>query len=148
MKYKKFNRQEKIEAVELVNGGMRSTEVAEILGTSDTTISQWLAKDEFNPDKEYVRIREQRKGTGRHPEPKDPFPEGVEMASSRDPQELERENKDLRKKVAYLENKVAYLTALYKIINKNPEDVAKKNDAWQSLKLPKTKTATSDNFVQ
>ena len=58
--------------------------------------------------------------------PKDPFPYGVEMASIRNPDELLRENKDLRKKVAYLENKVAYLTELYKVISEEPERITKK----------------------
>ena len=58
--------------------------------------------------------------------PKDPFPYGVEMASIRNPDELLRENKDLRKKVAYLEDKVAYLTELYKVISEEPERIIKK----------------------
>lgn len=128
MTYRKVSRQEKIEAVEAVNNGLRIAEVAKILGIPSTTISNWLAKDEFNPDKEYVRIRAERKGVGR-PAPKDPFPEGVEMARSRDPQELERELRDLRKKNAYLEDKVAYLQALYEIIKESPETISKKNDA-------------------
>ena len=141
MGYRKLSRQEKLEAVEAVNSGMRITEVARILGVPDTSISNWLAKDEFNPDKEYVRIRAERKGVGR-PAPKDPFPEGVEMARSRDPQELEREIRDLRKKNAYLEDKVAYLQALYEIIKESPETISKKNDAGQSQESSETDTPT------
>ena len=141
MGYRKLSRQEKLEAVEAVNSGMRITEVARILGVPDTSISNWLAKDEFNPNKEYVRMRAERKGSGRH-SPKDPFPEGVEMARSRDPQELEREIRDLRKKNAYLEDKVAYLQALYEIIKESPETISKKNDAGQSQESSETDTPT------
>lgn len=42
------------------------------------------------------------------------------------PDELLRENKDLRKKIAYLEDKVAYLTELYKVISEEPEKILKK----------------------
>ena len=60
------------------------------------------------------------------------------MANNRDIQELERENKDLRKRIAYLENEVAYLIALHDILAKeDSENSAKKDNAKQSLKLSK-----------
>lgn len=60
------------------------------------------------------------------------------MANNRDIQELERENKDLRKRIAYLENEVAYLMALHDILTKeDSENLAKKDNAKQSLKLSK-----------
>ena len=50
------------------------------------------------------------------------------MAAETNPEELARENRDLRKKVDYLEDKVAYLEQLYKIIKTKPEEVVKKKD--------------------
>jgi transposase len=141
VEYRKLSRKEKIKAVEDVNNGMRISEVAKILGIPKTTISNWLAKEEFNPDKEYVRIRAERKGSKKHAQ-KDPFPEGVEMARNKDPQELERENRDLRRKNAYLEDKVAYLEALYEIIKESPDTISKKNDAGQSQRSSEKDTPT------
>ena len=131
MKYKKCSRQEKIEIVEAINSGMTISDVSRIVGIHPNTISYWLTKEDLNPNAECVRIRNERKRLA-GPEPKNPFPEGVEMAGSKDPQELERENRDLRRKNAYLEDKVAYLEALYEIITESPDTVSKKNDAWQS----------------
>lgn len=60
------------------------------------------------------------------------------MANNRDTQELERENKNLRKRIAYLENEVAYLMALHDILAKeDSENSAKKENTKQSLKLSK-----------
>jgi len=141
MKYKKLSHKEKLEAVEAVNSGMRIVDVAKILGVSEGSISYWMAKDEFNPNKEYVKMVAERKGQVIHA-PKDPLPKGIEMAKNKDPQELERELRDLRKKNAYLEDKVAYLQALYDVIKESPETISKKNDAGQSQGLSKTDTQT------
>ena len=64
------------------------------------------------------------------------------MASIRNPDELLRENKDLRKKVAYLENKVACLTELYKVISEEPERIIKKNDSLSCSDLSGTDART------
>lgn len=141
MKYRKFSAQEKIDVVEAINSGLSIADAARILDINTNTIAYWMTKDEFNPDKEYVRIRTGWKATGK-PAPKDPFPGGVEMAESIDPQELVREIRDLRKKNAYLEDKVAYLEALYEIIKKDPGAVSKKNDAEQSRNSLKRDTPT------
>ena len=93
----------------------------------------WLSDDEFNPDKEYARTRREKKDNASRgsrvsiKKPKDPIPEGIVMAAKTNPEELARENRDLRKKVDYLEDKVAYLEQLYKIIKTKPEEVVKKN---------------------
>lgn len=147
MIYKKLSRQEKIEAVKAVNSGMSIAEVARILDIPDSTIANWMTKEEFNPDTEYVRIKKERK-EARRVSAKDPFPEGVEMAKNKDPEELERELRDLRKKNAYLEDKVAYLQALYEIIKESPETISKKNDAEQSQVSSMTDTQTSGDSVQ
>lgn len=128
---KRADRQEKIEAVEAVNAGMSIADVSRVLGRPCTTISNWLADGEFNPDGKYVRLRKGRKGLGRH-RPKDPFPEGVEMAADRDPEELAREVRDLRRKNAYLEDRAAYLQALFETVGEDPLGIAKKNDAGRS----------------
>ena len=94
----------------------------------------WLSDDELNPDKEYARTRREKKDNASRgsrvsiKKPKDPIPEGIVMAAKTNPEELARENRDLRKKVDYLEDKVAYLEQLYKIIKTKPEEVVKKKD--------------------
>ncbi len=88
-----------------------------------------------------MRSRLKVKPRSRHV-PKDPFPYGVEMASIKNPDELQRENKDLRKKVAYLEDKVAYLTEWYKVISEEPERILKKNDSLPCSDLSETDRRT------
>ena len=103
-------------------------------GVARSTLGGWLSDDEFNPDKEYARTRREKKDNASRgsrvsiKKPKDPIPEGIVMAAKTNPEELARENRDLRKKVDYLEDKVAYLEQLYKIIKTKPEEVVKKKD--------------------
>lgn len=131
MRYRQYSPEERNEAIEAVDSGLRVSEVSRILEIPDATIRSWLARGEFNQGLGCARIRPKGK-CPRRQVPKDPFPEGVEMARDRDPQELERELRDLRRKNAYLEDKVAYLTALYEIVHERPEAIAKKNDSGRS----------------
>lgn len=90
--------------------------------------------DGFQIDKEYARTRRENrvKNSKGHRfkirKPKDPILEGIVMAAKTNPEDLARENRDLRKKVEYLEDKVAYLEKLYEIINKKPNEIVKKKD--------------------
>lgn len=47
---------------------------------------------------------------------KDPFTEEIPTTTTSKAEELKNENKDLRKKTAYLEDKNTYLQTLYEII--------------------------------
>lgn len=47
---------------------------------------------------------------------KDPFTEEIPTTTTSKAEELKKENKDLRKKTAYLEDKITYLQILYEII--------------------------------
>ncbi len=111
---------------------------------SDGLLRYWLADEDINPDKDYAReLRSRLKvKPAQRRVPTDPLPNGVEMASVNNPEELKRENKDLRKKIAYLEDKVAYLTELYKVISEEPEKISKKNDSSHSEDLSKLDTRT------
>ena len=129
MKYRKWTLSQKQAIARMFYAnGKRWNETAREAGISDGLPRYWLADEDINPDKEYageLRSRLKVKPANRH-EPKDPFPSGVEMASEKNPDELLRENKDLRRKVSYLEDKVAYLTELYKVISEEPEKISKK----------------------
>ena len=51
------------------------------------------------------------------------------MAAKTNPEELAKENSDLRRKNAYLEDEVAYLKKLYEVMLKEKsEDAPKKKD--------------------
>ena len=63
----------------------------------------------------------------------DPSPEGIEEVTTTNPIELKKENKDLRKKIAYLEDKVRYLETLYSLISTSPTEASKKKDSKRSL---------------
>lgn len=132
MKYRKWTLEQKQGIVRLFYAnGRKWKDSARKAGISEGLLRYWLADEDINPDNEYARELRSRlkvKPANRH-EPKDPFPSGVEMASEKNPDELQRENKDLRKKIAYLEDKVAYLTELYKVISAEPEKISKKNDS-------------------
>jgi len=54
------------------------------------------------------------------------------VASRTSPDELAKENRDLRKKAAYLEDKVAYLEKLYELIDISSDKTAEKNVLRQS----------------
>ena len=130
--YKKLSLEEKVKAVNMVMSGMGLRQVCKETGLSKTTIRQWVANEDINPDKEYARAymgnrpwlikKVAKKGS------KDPFPEGVVVASKTNPDEMARENRDLRKKISYLEGKVAYLETLYALINTAPDKISKKKD--------------------
>ena len=145
MKYRKWTLEQKQAVVKLFYAnGRHWNDTARKAGISEGLLRYWLASEDINPDKEYaggLRSRLKVKPRSRHV-PKDPFPYGVEMASIKNPDELQRENKDLRKKVAYLEDKVAYLTELYKVISEEPERILKKNDSLPCSDLSETDRRT------
>ncbi|MDD5973172.1 MAG: hypothetical protein PUC01_05625 [Spirochaetales bacterium] len=132
MKYKRvpFEMKKKIVSETMETG--KFNVVARKYGIAHSTLGGWLSDDELNPDKEYARTRrENRVKNLKGPrskirKPKDPIPEGIVMAAKTNPEDLARENRDLRKKVEYLEDKVAYLEKLYEIINKKPNEIVKK----------------------
>lgn len=145
MKYRKWKLEQKQAIVRLFYAnGRKLADTARKAGISDGLLRYWLLDEDINPDKDYakgVRRRSKVKPVSRHL-PNDPFPSGVEMASVKKPDELQRENRDLRKKIAYLEDKVAYLTELYKVISEEPEKISKKNDSSHCSDLSKTDTRT------
>ena len=129
-------KEEKIEVVKKVLQGLPITKVSKQTGIAFTTINYWLSDEDINPDKKYAKEHQDyayRRNHGKLKKrkiqiPRDPYPEGIEMASTLNPEELKKENKDLRKKIAYLEDKVAYLEALYKVIKEDASEVSKKKD--------------------
>ena len=135
MKYKQrtFDKQRKI--VEEVMLGNSIAAVARKYGIPDTTVGSWLSNDEINPDKEYARARREKKAMGTEAklkEPKDPIPAVIAVAAKTNPEELAKENSDLRRKNAYLEDEVAYLKKLYEVMLKEKsEDAPKKKDSRQ-----------------
>ena len=132
MKYKKFTFEMKKKIVAEAMQAKSFKSVSIKYGVARSTLGGWLSDDELNSDKEYARTRREKKDNASRgsrvsiKKPKDPIPEGIVMAAKTNPEELARENRDLRKKVDYLEDKVAYLEQLYKIINTKPEEVVKK----------------------
>ena len=134
MKYKKFTFEMKKKIVAEAMQAKSFKSVSIKYGVARSTLGGWLFDDELNPDKEYARTRREKKDNASRgsrvsiKKPKDPIPEGIVMAAKTNPEELARENRDLRKKVDYLEDKVAYLEQLYKIIKTKPEEVVKKKD--------------------
>ena len=135
MKYKKFPIEKKREIVEEAMLGSNIAAVARKYGTPYTTVSSWLSNDEINPDKEYAGARREKKGKGTEAklkEPKDPIPEVIAVAAKTNPEELAKENRDLRRKNEYLEDEVAYLKKLYEVMLKEKsEDAPKKKDSLQ-----------------
>lgn len=134
MKYKKFTFEMKKKIVAEAMQAKSFKSVSIKYGVARSTLGGWLSDDELNSDKEYARTRREKKDNASRgsrvsiKKPKDPIPEGIVMAAKTNPEELARENRDLRKKVDYLEDKVAYLEQLYKIIKTKPEEVVKKKD--------------------
>jgi len=57
---------------------------------------------------------------------KDPFPEGTGVTAKNNPEESAREDRDLRKKIAFLEGKVACLGTPCPMIHTAPDKVSKK----------------------
>lgn len=145
MKYKKRRHDEKVAAVRMVvEGGMTVTEAARRTDNSPATITAWLRDDDINPDKEYARLRRERI----KPKPIDPFPQGVSAVARTNPEELVAENRNLRRKVAYLEDKVAYLESLFNSVSKKPWEIPKKKDSRQSENLSETEGETSEDCAQ
>ena len=128
----------------VVEGGLTVTEAARRTDNSPATITAWLRDDDINPDKEYARLRRER----RKPKPIDPFPQGVSAVARTNPDELVAENRNLRRKVAYLEDKVAYLESLFNSVSKKPQEIPKKKDLRQSGSLPGTEGETSGDCAQ
>ena len=132
MKYKKFTFEMKKKIVAEAMQAKSFKSVSIKYGVARSTLGGWLSDDELNSDKEYARTRREKKDNASRgsrvsiKKPKDPISEGIVMAAKTNPEELARENRDLRKKVDYLEDKVAYLEQLYKIIKIKPEEVVKK----------------------
>lgn len=145
VKYRKWTLKQKQDIAKLFYENNRRCYItAQQAGISEGLLRYWLANEDINPDKEYARELRSRlkvKPANRHI-PKDPFPSGVEVASVNNPEELQKENKDLRKKIAYLEDKVAYLTQLYEVIKEPPNKVSKKNGLLHCSDLSKTDTKT------
>ena len=135
MKYKKLPLSKKRKIVEEVMLENSIAAVARKYGIPDTTVGRWLSNDEINPDKEYARTRREKKVEGTRTvlkEPKDPIPEVIAVAAKTNPEELAKENRDLRRKNAYLEDEVAYLKKLYEVMLKEKsEDAPKKKDSRQ-----------------
>ena len=115
--------------------GSNIAAVARKYGTPYTTVLSWLSNDEINPDKEYARARREKKCMGTEAklkEPKDPIPEVIAVAAKTNPEELAKENRDLRRKNEYLEDEIAYLKKLYEVMLKEKsEDAPKKKDSLQ-----------------
>ncbi len=134
--YKKVPKEEKVRIVSMVLAGESIQEVARKTKTALSTIKAWLVNEKINTDKEYaLKYKEE------HPwldmkkngfKEVDPSPEGIDEVTTTDPVELKKENKDLRKKIAYLEDKVRYLETLYELIGTKPSKVSKKKDSRQS----------------
>lgn len=128
--YKKVSREEKVRIVSLVLAGKGIYETAKSTGTADTTLRMWLANETINPDKEYaLKFREEHSWLGMKKKAfkeVDPSLEGIEEVTTTNPIELKKENKDLRKKIAYLEDKVRYLETLYSLISTSPTGASRK----------------------
>jgi len=145
VKYRKLTLEQKQAIIkQFYENGRIWCETARQAGISTGLLQYWLADEDINPDKEYARAMRSRMKV----KPpirsllKDPFPSGVEMASVNNPDELLKENKDLRKKIAYLEDKVAYLAELYKVISEDPQKISKKNDSLHCSDSSKTDART------
>ena len=104
MKYKKFTFEMKKKIVAEAMQAKRFKSVSIKYGVAFSKLGGWLSDDELNPDKEYARTRREKKDNasrgsrGSIKKPKDPIPEGIVMAAKTNPEELARENRDLRKK--------------------------------------------------
>lgn len=146
----KMTRQERIRVVKQVTQkGLTIGEVAKREGIHRNTISLWLRNKRYNLDEEYVRLKEERSSRNAAAKKlRDPFPEGVLMAARNNPKELSRENRDLRKKISYLEDKVAYLETLYSILEESPEGVPKKKDSKPSQDSSRKAGAMSEDSAQ
>lgn len=131
--YKKISKEEKAKIVSRVVAGESVSEVCNDTKVAQSSLRTWLANEEINPDKEYaLKYKEEhpwmsmkKKGF----KEVDPSPEGIDEVTTTDPVELKKENRDLRRKIAYLEDKNLYLETLYELIGTKPSEVSKKKDS-------------------
>lgn len=135
--YKKISNDEKVKAVSMILAGTSLRNVEKKTGVAKSTIREWVANADINPDKEYALkyrlehpLMDKRMRTSF--DKKDSFIEEISTTTTSNLEELKKENKDLRKKIAYLEYKITYLQTLYEIISINPLEVPKKKDLKQS----------------
>lgn len=135
--YKKLSKKEKAKVVKMVLDGESISAVSRITGSAESSIKNWLGNEEINPDREYaLKYKEERPWLGMKKKgfnQTDPSPEGVAEVTTTDPVELKKENNDLRRKIAYLEDKVLYLEKLYELIGTKPSEVSKKKDSRLSF---------------
>ncbi len=131
MKYKIRSKEEKEAAVQYaLKSGKSIRQVSLEMGFAFSSLKNWIHKERMKTDPEYAKLIKEREN--RKFKAEDPFPEGVLMAAKTNPEELARENKDLRRKIAYLEDKTAYLETLYKLISVSPDKVDKKKESRPS----------------
>ncbi len=129
--YKKISRKEKEKTVSMVIAGESIAEVSRATKAAESSIKNWIANEEINPDREYaLKYREEHpwleKMKSKGFNQTDPSPDGIPEVTTTDPVELKKENKDLRKKIEYLEDKVLYLEKLYEILGTEPSEASKK----------------------
>ncbi len=134
-KYKKVAKEEKVRIVSMVLAGESLTEVSKEAKVARSTLEMWIANEEINPDKEYaLKYKKEHSWmkTKKSFKETDPCPEGIAEATTNDPDELKRIIKDLRRKIAFLDDKVLYLETLYETISVKPSEISKKKDSRQS----------------
>ncbi len=128
--YKKILRKDKEKTVSKVIAGESIAEVSRATKAAESSIKNWIANEEINPDREYaLKYREEHPWLGMKKKgfnQTDPSPDGIPEVTTTDPVELKKENKDLRKKIEYLEDKVLYLEKLYEILGTEPSEASKK----------------------
>ena len=135
--YKILSKKEKAKIVSRVIAGESVSEVSRATKVARTSIRNWLGNEEINPDREYaLKYKEEHSWKGMKKKgfnQADPSPEGIPEVTTTDPVELKKENKDLRRKIEYLEDKVLYLEKLYELIGTKPSEVSKKKDSRLSF---------------
>ena len=135
--YKILSKKEKAKIVSRVIAGESIREVSRATKVSKSSIINWLGNEEINPDREYaLKYKEEHPWMGMKKKgfkEVDPSPEGIPEVTTTDPVELKKENKDLRKKISYLEDKNLYLETLYELISTKPSEVSKKKDSKRFL---------------
>lgn len=135
--YKKLSKEEKVKIVSRVVAGESVSEVSKATKIAESTISSWLGNEEINPDREYaLKYKEEHPWVGMKKKgfnQEDPSPEGIPEVTTSNPEELKKENRDLRRKVEYLEDKVLYLETLFELTGTKSSEVSKKKDSKQSF---------------
>ena len=111
--YKKLSKKEKAKIVLRVLAGESIRELSRATKVASSSIIRWLENEEISPDREYaLKYKDEHPWMGMKKKgfkEADPSPEGIPEVTTTDPVELKKENKDLRKKIEYLEDKVLYL---------------------------------------